>query len=90
MLPFLTAVADGQPHAIRDVIETVADAMSLTAAERSETLSSGQRAIANRVGWARTYLKKAGLLESPKRGVMQIAQLGQQILAENLPQIDAA
>ena len=55
-----------------------------------EMLSSGQRAIANRVGWARTYLKKAGLLQSPQRGMMQITDRGRQVLAGNPERVDAA
>jgi restriction system protein len=90
MLPFLKAVADGEPHTIRELTENIANALSLTDDERSEMLSSGQRAIANRVGWARTYLKKAGLIQSPKRGIQQISDRGRQVLAENPSRIDTA
>lgn len=89
MLPFLNLISDGKPHPIRELIEQVADSLSLTEEQRMETLSSGQRAIANRVGWARTYLKKAGLLDSPQRGVMKITELGRQALAQNPKRIDA-
>lgn len=90
MLPFLKAISNGVTHSIRDIIEQIADALSLSHDERMEMLSSGQRAIANRVGWARTYLKKAGLLQSPQRGMMQITDRGRQVLAENPPRIDTA
>jgi restriction system protein len=90
MLPFLKAIADGKQRSLRDVIESIADALALSAEQRVETLTSGQRVIANRVGWARTYLKKAGLLESPKRGVMQITERGREVLAENPTQINTA
>jgi restriction system protein len=90
MLPFLKAISGGDTHPIRDIIEQIADALSLTQDERMEMLSSGQRAIANRVGWARTYLKKAGLLQSPQRGLMQITDRGRQVLAENPLRIDTA
>src|SRR5262249_22334993 len=71
MLPFLKILADGEHHAIREVIDRIADQHKLTDEERSELLSSGQRTIANRVGWARTYLKKAGLLDAPSEGFLQ-------------------
>lgn len=90
MLPFLKAISGGGIYPIRDIIEKVADALSLTDDERTEMLSSGQRAIANRVGWARTYLKKAGLLQSPQRGMMQITDRGRQVVTENPPRIDTA
>jgi restriction system protein len=90
MLPFLKAISNGGSYAIRDLIERIADALSLSHDERMEMLSSGQRAIANRVGWARTYLKKAGLLQSPQRGMMQITERGRDVLAENPARIDTA
>jgi len=90
MLPFLRAISDGQPHTIRDLTDRVSDELKLTPDERLQTLASGQRVIANRVGWARTYMKKAGLLESPKRGVMVITDRGQQLLAEEVAVLDAA
>jgi len=90
MLPFLKAIADGQPHTLGELVEQIAEALSLTPEERLQMLSSGQRVIANRVGWCRTYLKKAGLLEQPKRGLMVITDRGRQVLAENPPRVDAA
>jgi restriction system protein len=80
MLPFRKTISDGASHPIRDIIEQIADALSLTHDERMEMLSSGQRTIANRVGWARTYLKKSGLLHSPQRGTMQITDRGRRLL----------
>ena len=90
MLPFLEAIVDGKSHAVRDLTDQIADDLSLSAAERTELLSSGQRAIANRVGWARTYLKKAGLAQSPKRGLIAITDRGRQVLDEKPIRIDAA
>jgi len=47
----------------------LADVFNLSDEERKELLSSGQQAVFdNRVEWARTHLKKAVLLEYPKRG----------------------
>lgn len=53
-------------------------------------LSSGNQPIFdNRVGWAKTYLKKAGLLESPRRGTFRISSVGRDVLAEKPARIDA-
>jgi restriction system protein len=83
MLPLLRHAADGQEHRVRDLIDQLADEFSLTEAERMELLPSGQQPVFdNRVGWARTYLKKAGLLESPRRGWMQITQRGLDVLKQ--------
>lgn len=89
MLPFLRHLSDGKEHAIRDIEDSLAEYFRLTAAERAELLPSGQQGIfRNRVGWARTYLKKAVLLESPKRGVFKITARGATALAANLSRID--
>jgi restriction system protein len=70
MLPLLRLTSDGQEHRFRDAVETLAAEFQLTADERSELLPSGTApTFDNRVGWARTYLKQAGLIESPKREV---------------------
>lgn len=77
MLPLLTLFADGQPHHMANVIESVADHFNLTPAERNETLATGTRRIASNVGWARTDLGKAGLLERVTRGTWKITDAGQ-------------
>lgn len=89
MLPFLRYLSDGAEHTLRDAEESLSDHFKLTTAERAELLPSGQQGIfRNRIGWARTYLKKAALLESPKRGVFKITQRGQKTLASNPARID--
>jgi restriction system protein len=89
MLPFLRYLADGSEHTLRDAEDSLAKHFKLTPAERAALLPSGQQGIfKNRIGWARTYLKKAGLLESPKRGVFRITECGVKTLASNPPKID--
>jgi restriction system protein len=81
MLPLLKYAGDKEEHHIRDAIEGLADEFKLTEEERKELLPSGLQAIFNnRVGWAKTYLKKAGLLESPRRGYFRISDRGLKIL----------
>jgi restriction system protein len=90
MLPLLKFYADGQEKTFREAVETLADEFRLTDEERREMLPSGQQEVfANRVGWARTYLKKAGLLESPKRGVSKITPRGLDVLKMTPDRIDA-
>jgi restriction system protein len=89
MLPLLQVAADGQEHAMRDVIERLATDYHLTDAERSELLPSGQQpTFDNRVHWARSYLKQAGLLESPRRGYFRITQRGREVLGRSPTRID--
>lgn len=81
MLPLLKYAGDKKEHYIREAIEQLADEFKLTEEERKELLPSGQQAIFdNRTGWAKTYLKKAGLLESTKRGYFRITDRGIKIL----------
>ena len=90
MLPFLRFLADGKEHSLRDAEEALGEHFKLSAAERAELLPSGQQGIfKNRIGWARTYLKKAGLVEAPKRGVFRITERGATAVASGPPRIDA-
>jgi len=89
MLPLLKYAGDKQEHHIRDAIEQLADEFNLSEEERTELLPSGQQAIFdNRVGWARTFLKKAGLLESTKRGYFKITERGLKVLKDQPAKID--
>lgn len=90
MLPILKLVADGKEHKYRDLIEELGIQFHVTDVERKELLASGNQPIFdNRVGWAKTYLKKAGLLDSPKRATFVITDLGRHTLAQNPTRIDA-
>ncbi len=84
MLPLLRFSGDFKEHSSKETIEALAAEFKLSAEEREELLPSGQQTtFGNRIGWARTYLKKAGLLESRKRGCFQITALGLEVLKEN-------
>jgi restriction system protein len=89
MLPLLKTLEDGKDYVLRDVFEPLAIHFRLTPEERKELLPSGTRpTFDDRVGWARTYLKKAGLVDSPKRGVVHISPRGKQVLASNPTKIN--
>jgi restriction system protein len=89
MLPFLRFLGDGSEHTLREAEEALANHFNLTPVERVELLPSGQQGIfKNRIGWARTYLKKAGLVDAPKRGVFKITERGTKTLASSPARID--
>lgn len=89
MLPLLQYLSDGAEHSLRDAEESLGEYFKLSPAERAELLPSGQQGVfKNRIGWARTYLKKAALLESPKRAVFKITERGAKVLASNPAKID--
>ena len=88
MLPVLRKAAQGEVK-VSEAVEEIADEFSLTDDERAELLPSGkQTIIANRVHWAKTYLKQAGLVDAPRRGHFQISERGKEILDQNPPKID--
>lgn len=77
MLPLMESIADGNEHAVRDVREAIAKKLKLTEADRAELLPSGSQALFdNRLGWAKTYLKKAELLHTPRRAICQLTKSG--------------
>jgi restriction system protein len=89
MLPLLKQISDGQVHKFSEVKENLAREFKLTPQERRELLPSGRQTIFdNRVGWARTYLKKANLLHYPQRGELKINERGQRVLKEKPDKIN--
>jgi len=89
MLPLLQLLEDKQEHSLRQVIDSLTNQFNLTQEEQHELLPSGKQAIFdNRVGWARTHLKKAGLIESTRRGFFRITDRGLQVLKQKPAKID--
>ena len=89
MLPLLKQISDGQAHKFSEVKENLAQEFKLTPQERRELLPRGRQALFdNRVGWARTYLKKANLLHYPQRGELKINERGQRVLKEKPEKIN--
>lgn len=69
--------------------EKLAQQLSITSEQQAIKLPSGKQSVFdNRIGWASAYLRKAGLLQSPKRGYAQITQGGKDVLAKNPPEIN--
>jgi restriction system protein len=89
MLPLLRFAGDQQEHSLREAIDQLAEKFALTEVERKELLPSGQQEIFNnRVAWARTYMGKAGLLESTRRGYFKITDRGVKVVKQNPDRID--
>lgn len=89
MMPLLRFASDGKEHQLKDAASQLAQEFRLTEKEIHEFLPSGQQPVfINRIGWARTYLNKAGLLHSPKRGYFQITNRGLDILKSGTTEIN--
>ena len=83
--PLLTVLQDGAPHSMKDVRSSIAQMLHLTEQDLGETLSNGSSVYTGRVGWAKTYLKKAELIDSPQRGYINITPSGRKVLASKEP-----
>ena len=85
MLPLLRFAAEQKEEiSTGEAVETLAKRLGLSDSDLKEMLPSGvQPTFMNRVGWASTYMKKAGLLESTRRGYYQITQRGLELLKKN-------
>jgi len=81
MLPLLEYISDGNEHKMRNVTDELANILGVTEQEQKELLPSGVAPVFyNRTAWAKTYLKKAGLIDSPKQGFVKISKRGLDVL----------
>ena len=88
MLPVLRSCKDGEVS-VPEIITSLADDFQLTQEERKQLLPSGkQMRFSNRIGWAKGYLKQAGLLSYPKRGRFALTEAGRKVLSGNPERID--
>ena len=91
MKPMLEAISDGNKYTIKSLERILAYKEKITEQELQEMLPSGtQTVFKNRIGWAKTYLKKAGLIDSPARATIEITDAGRQVLKDNPDKIDIA
>lgn len=88
MLPVLSIAAEGETR-VPVAAQIIADRLGLTDDEREEMLPSGkQRVLHNRIHWAKFYMSKAGLIDSPKRGIFVASSAGKALLASSAERID--
>ena len=89
MLPLLQELEDGGERSMNELIGELEDRFALTEAERAAMQPSGTlRLFQNRAHWAKFHLKKAGLIENPRRGVVSLSESGRCVLTNPPEQID--
>ncbi len=89
MLPTLNYAADKQEHSVRETIDYLTRKFTITEDERKELLPSGGNSILNnRISWTLFYLRKAGLLESTRRGFYKVTQIGLETLSQKPSKVD--
>jgi restriction endonuclease Mrr len=83
MLPILETLQDGKERSMRELTDLLAERYHLTEEERQELLPSGQQSVfSNRVAWAKSHLKNAGLIDNPVRGMVRISEEGRKVLEQ--------
>jgi restriction system protein len=75
-------------HSSKEALEPLAVIFRLTDDEKNRTLQNGRTIFHNRVSWAQTYLKQAGLLHYPRRGIFRITDRGIKTLKQDPNRID--
>ena len=89
MLPLLKYFGDSKEHSTSEIVEHISNSFNLSEEQGNELISSGyQTTINNRVMWAKTYLKKAGLLEPRDRSIFVISERGLEVLKKNPEKIN--
>jgi len=89
MLPLLKQIRNRKEYKLDTIVDLMAKEFKITDEERKELLPSGQTFVfGSRVGWARTYMKKARLVDTPKRGYMKITDRGLNVLKQNPTKIN--
>ncbi len=89
MLPLLQLYSDGKERSNQETVDTLAKTFDLSEEDLKQLLPSGkQTTLYNRVGWARTYLTKSGLLEMSRRSYYKITERGQDVLKNNPTRIN--
>lgn len=89
MLPILQCLESGLVFNAKHVRAHISDVFALSDEDRQELLPSGkQTVINNRIGWAITYMKKAGLISSAGKAQYQITEEGKKVLSSNLERVD--
>lgn len=97
MPSIIRCLGDGKTHSLKELVEYCAAEFKLSETDRAETIASGQNRFFNRVSWAKSYLKKAGLIDSPQRAHFCLSDKGKEayqkgpehVTLEYLSQFDA-
>ncbi|WP_344268762.1 winged helix-turn-helix domain-containing protein [Actinomadura napierensis] len=83
MAPVLRVLAGGRALSRKEILAQVIEMIDLSAEDLSELLPSGDPLVKNRVGWSIGYLKQAGLIAQPRRGIVEITDRGRSIAVKH-------
>lgn len=90
MFPILKLLSDNKIYYKKDIFVEMSKYFNLTSEQMEEKLpSQSEPTYINRIGWAITYLKKAGLVENPSRAHYVISQEGQKVVKDNVVNLNS-
>lgn len=77
-IPILKVLENGETLQAREMYQKVIDQFysGLSKEQLEEKTKSGDILIINRIAWGKSYLKKGGYIEFPKRGFVKITEKG--------------
>ena len=81
-VPLLELLKDGQERALAEAANELANLFHLTDEEKSAVLPSGYPVVKHRTGWAAFHLRRAGLVDDSKRGILRITEEGKQLIGK--------
>ncbi|MFA6593972.1 MAG: restriction endonuclease [Candidatus Buchananbacteria bacterium] len=89
MSPMIKDIIDGENHSMNDIVDHLSEFFNLTEDEKNVRYpTSGAKIFQNRVRFARLYLMKAGLIESPIRGFIKLTSDGLMLFKKETPNIN--
>lgn len=82
----LLSLQDGGTHSMKEVRDFIISTLHLTEQDLAETLPSNPKSsvFSGRIGWAKTYLLKAQMIDSPQRGHIFITPSGKALLESGI------
>lgn len=80
-IPILEMLSDGKIIQHRELLNKIVEKYysELPKELLEKKTKSGELLILNRIAWGKSYLKKAGYIHYPERGVVQITQKGKEV-----------
>jgi restriction system protein len=89
MLPIVQLASDGNVHRIVEATSLIADRFDISQGDLQQRLPSGATVLRNRVDWALTYLRRAGVLRKEGRGRFAITDRGRELLESSPTALDS-
>lgn len=89
MLPLLRIMQSHDvTYSLKEAYEALLSELKCSEEDRNETMEDGRNVIFYRLQWAKTYLKKAGLIDYPKRAHFNLSSLGKSLDLGRIKKID--